>query len=83
MQFASSAATALIVSSYATQALAFGIRRVPAIGGTVSFGRRAMSTPLRMANVLKLSDPQPQLLDQVDVFIFDCDGVIWRVRSGL
>jgi len=33
-----------------------------------------------MANVLKLSEPQSQLLDQVDVFIFDCDGVIWRVR---
>lgn len=33
------------------------------------------------ANVLKLNDPQSELLDQVDVFIFDCDGVIWRVRA--
>ena len=43
---------------------------------------RAFSTKssLQMANVLKLTDPQTQLLDQVDVFIFDCDGVIWRVR---
>jgi hypothetical protein len=32
------------------------------------------------ANVPRLSDPERQLLDQVDVFIFDCDGVIWRVR---
>jgi thymidine kinase len=32
------------------------------------------------ANVIKLSDPEKELLDQVDVFIFDCDGVIWRVR---
>jgi hypothetical protein len=39
------------------------------------------SSALAMANVLKLSDPATQLLDQVDVFIFDCDGVIWRVRS--
>ena len=38
------------------------------------------STPLHMANVPKLSDPQSELLDKVDVFIFDCDGVIWRVR---
>jgi hypothetical protein len=38
------------------------------------------TTTLSMANVLKLSDPQSELLDQVDVFIFDCDGVIWRVR---
>ena len=37
------------------------------------------SKSLSMANVLKLADPQTQLLDQVDVFIFDCDGVIWRV----
>eukprot|EP00536_Pseudo-nitzschia_multiseries_P018882 jgi/Psemu1/248945/estExt_Genewise1.C_33040002 len=34
-----------------------------------------------MANVLKLSEPQSQLLDNVDVFIFDCDGVIWRGDS--
>ena len=32
------------------------------------------------ANVLKLSDPESQLLQNIDVFIFDCDGVIWRVR---
>lgn len=29
--------------------------------------------------VSKLSDPAKEILDQVDVFIFDCDGVIWRV----
>jgi len=34
-----------------------------------------------MANVLRLSDPQSELLDEVDVFIFDCDGVIWRGDS--
>jgi len=33
------------------------------------------------ANVLKLSDPQTELLDKVDIFIFDCDGVIWRGDS--
>jgi hypothetical protein len=33
-------------------------------------------------NVAKLSDPERQLLDKVDVFIFDCDGVIWRVRNN-
>lgn len=32
------------------------------------------------ANVLKLSDPMNEILDKTDVFIFDCDGVIWRVR---
>jgi hypothetical protein len=50
-------------------------------GRTTSFTRAFTSSTasLHMANVLKLSDPQSQLLDEVDVFIFDCDGVIWRV----
>lgn len=43
--------------------------------------KRAMTTSTRLnANVLKLNDPQNQLLDHVDIFIFDCDGVIWKVR---
>mmetsp|Transcript_10783 Transcript_10783/g.22140 ORF Transcript_10783/g.22140 Transcript_10783/m.22140 type:complete len:362 (+) Transcript_10783:31-1116(+) len=33
------------------------------------------------ASVEKLSEPQGQLLSTVDVFIFDCDGVIWRGDS--
>lgn len=39
------------------------------------------STTVLRANVLRLSDPQSELLEKVDVFIFDCDGVIWRVRD--
>jgi hypothetical protein len=46
---------------------------------TTASSRAFTSSSLHMANVLKLSDPQSQLLDEVDVFIFDCDGVIWRV----
>lgn len=43
---------------------------------------RALSTTTAMrANVSKLSEPASQLLDKTDVFIFDCDGVIWRVRT--
>jgi len=34
-----------------------------------------------MAKVDRLTDPDKQLLDKVDVFIFDCDGVIWRGDS--
>ena len=37
------------------------------------------SSLLSMANVDRLTDPANQLLDKIDVFIFDCDGVIWRV----
>jgi hypothetical protein len=42
---------------------------------------RHRAAPLHMASVLKLSDPDA-LLNQVDIFIFDCDGVIWRVRTS-
>jgi len=42
--------------------------------------RTFRSTALQ-ANVGKLTNPQENLLDKVDVFIFDCDGVIWRGDS--
>ena len=61
---------------------AFGGHRALKTTTTTTTTTRAFtsSTPLLMANVPKLSDPQSELLDKVDVFIFDCDGVIWRVR---
>ena len=58
-----------------TSRAAFGVSRTAS-----SLSSPRVKTSVDMANVLKLSDPQSQLLDQVDVFIFDCDGVIWRVR---
>jgi len=39
------------------------------------------TTSLKMANVPRLTEPASQLIDGVDVFIFDCDGVIWRGDS--
>merc|ERR1711920_745763 len=36
---------------------------------------------LKMVNVPRLTEPNSELLDNVDVFIFDCDGVIWRGDS--
>ena len=47
-----------------------------AVAGRSSF---STTTTALNANVLRLSDPQRELLDNVDIFIFDCDGVIWRV----
>ena len=44
--------------------------------------RRAFVATTRLsAQVSKLQDPQSELLDKTDVFIFDCDGVIWRVST--
>ena len=54
----------------------------PAAAAAAAAPRRsyaASATSLQMANVLKLSNPMEEMLNDVDVFIFDCDGVIWRV----
>jgi hypothetical protein len=88
-----SAATALLVSSLVKQTSAFSpvVRRnVPVVASVASHRQQpqrqrqrafvSATGPRYMANVLKLTEPQTQLLDEVDVFIFDCDGVIWRVR---
>ncbi|KAI2502552.1 haloacid dehalogenase-like hydrolase [Fragilaria crotonensis] len=68
----------LWVAHQAHVANAFGVpsRRAFARAATT----KATSTQLH-ANVLKLSDPTRQILDKTDVFIFDCDGVIWRGDS--
>jgi len=46
-----------------------------------AFVPRAALSSLNMAKVDRLTNPEQQLLDKVDVFIFDCDGVIWRGDS--
>ena len=65
-------ATATLFAAIVKNASAFGV-------GKAATRRSFMSTTRLNANVLKLTEPKSQLLDQVDVFIFDCDGVIWRV----
>jgi 4-nitrophenyl phosphatase/phosphoglycolate phosphatase len=52
---------------------------VPAAAAALRRSYAASATSLQMANVLKLSNPMEEMLNDVDVFIFDCDGVIWRV----
>ena len=53
----------------------------PAAAAPRSYATSA--TSLQMANVLKLSNPMEEMLNDVDVFIFDCDGVIWRVSCRI
>ena len=72
----------LWVAHQAHVANAFGVPSRRAFARAVSTQSMTTSTQLR-ANVLKLSDPTTQILDKTDVFIFDCDGVIWRVRIKL
>lgn len=54
---------------------AFGVSR------SFTSSRPNASSSLNMAQVPRLADPLPELIDGVDVFIFDCDGVIWRGDS--
>lgn len=53
----------------------------PIVSRTASVSSRMLSSTSLKASVTKLSQPAKDLLPDVDVFIFDCDGVIWRVRS--
>uniref|UniRef100_A0A7S2E285 Phosphoglycolate phosphatase n=1 Tax=Helicotheca tamesis TaxID=374047 RepID=A0A7S2E285_9STRA len=72
------------VSAFAPSAAGRAFVRTPAVvtSATSSLQRQSFSsTTLKMANVLKLTEPAKDLLDGVDVFIFDCDGVIWRGDS--
>ena len=39
------------------------------------------ATSALSAKVDRLTEPAGQLMNEVDVFIFDCDGVIWRGDS--
>ena len=69
------AVASLLTLAAASNASAF----VPAVTNTRAFIPH--SSTMHMAKVNRLIDPQTQLLDHVDVFIFDCDGVIWRVSA--
>lgn len=70
------------VAAFSTPRIA-SLTRARAPAFVSSNARRSFrsSGNLQMANVMRLSDPQEDLLNDVDVFIFDCDGVIWRVRK--
>ncbi|CAM9387265.1 unnamed protein product [Discosporangium mesarthrocarpum] len=46
-----------------------------------SLAPRCTTRAVRMAHSDRLSDPVGQMLDKTDVFIFDCDGVIWKGDS--
>jgi hypothetical protein len=70
-------------------AMSYSVHRVVASGKNADFnvnrlsGSSFSSTSLRTAKVERLSNPQSQLFEKVDAFIFDCDGVIWKVRLRL
>mmetsp|Transcript_25839 Transcript_25839/g.76368 ORF Transcript_25839/g.76368 Transcript_25839/m.76368 type:complete len:369 (-) Transcript_25839:451-1557(-) len=88
----SSALTSSAASAFVSPSRSIPAAFVPRTVGTVGTvgadaaavdvaAPRATRTELNMADVLKLSDPNEELLNDVDVFIFDCDGVIWRGDS--
>jgi hypothetical protein len=72
-----------ISRSVMAASLALAARNVSAFAprplSSSSLLARSQTTRRLLAHVPKLQDPQSELLDKIDVFIFDCDGVIWRV----
>eukprot|EP00611_Tribonema_gayanum_P027658 TRINITY_DN6908_c0_g1_i1.p1 TRINITY_DN6908_c0_g1~~TRINITY_DN6908_c0_g1_i1.p1 ORF type:complete len:359 (-),score=122.68 TRINITY_DN6908_c0_g1_i1:477-1553(-) len=60
-----------------------GLAKAPsALARNAGTAVRSQSGQVRMmAAAKRLSDPTGELLDKTDVFIFDCDGVIWKGDS--
>ena len=85
MRFSTAVLSSLTVwvAQHAHVASAFGGPSRHAFVSATMQKRGISSTTQLHANVLKLSDPAKEVLDKTDVFIFDCDGVIWRVRTAL
>lgn len=83
MKLSTSALSSIIALASVRGALSFTPNTRGSFGVSKTFHGSKLSTTssLNMAKVSKLTDPMPQLLDGVDVFIFDCDGVIWRGDS--
>ena len=81
-----STARAFSPAARAALAPAATTARIFALVGGVAVGpssRRGISSTTALgANILKLTQPAKDLLPDVDVFIFDCDGVIWRVSGS-
>ena len=86
MQFSKSLVSIVLASAtsaaaFSTRAAARGLARPAFVASSPSKHSFHTSTSLSMAKVERLSSPQENLLDKIDVFIFDCDGVIWRGDS--
>uniref|UniRef100_A0A6V2E814 Phosphoglycolate phosphatase n=1 Tax=Ditylum brightwellii TaxID=49249 RepID=A0A6V2E814_9STRA len=74
------ATTLTSASAFTPAASSRAFIRSPAVVSSFSKFSSTTTTSLK-ANVLKLTEPEKDILDGVDVFIFDCDGVIWRGDS--
>ncbi len=82
-RFAISSLLAVPTASAFTPATRHGVTKHRVSKGFAGIRSATLKSTALQANVLKLSDPESQLLDNIDVFIFDCDGVIWRVSHGI
>ncbi|CAM9644239.1 unnamed protein product [Ectocarpus sp. 4 AP-2014] len=77
--FVASAAPSVARFAGGSSAIFSGARQ--GLRGAVQAKARPVSRTMRMANSQRLGDPIGQMLDKTDVFIFDCDGVIWKGDS--
>jgi len=73
-------ASAASVSAFSSSPLAF-MSSATSTSTPSHIGATVLRSTAIQAKVGRLTNPQTNLLDNVDVFIFDCDGVIWRGDS--
>lgn len=81
MKFARSLVTTVLASASCVSAFSPKAARAVSSPALFTSSSRTFKSTALNAQVPKLSNPQSNLLDNVDVFIFDCDGVIWRGDS--
>jgi hypothetical protein len=82
-RFAISSLLAVPTTSAFTPASRHGMTKHRVSTGFAGIRSVSLKNTALQANVLKLTDPESELLDKIDTFIFDCDGVIWRVSPGI
>ena len=79
MKFVNVAITALTMARSVSAFAPSLVSRSPAFIKPIIRSNAFTCSSLNMAQVGRLTEPANQMLDKTDVFIFDCDGVIWRV----
>jgi len=74
-----------VSSNAKTAAISYYYSTTSALRSSIAGGTAATTTTTNAKRPTRLTTSttvKKEMMDKTDVFIFDCDGVIWRVREG-
>jgi len=75
-----------VSSNAKTAAISYHYSTTSALRSSIAGGTAATTTTANAKRPTRLTTSttvKKEMMDKTDVFIFDCDGVIWRVREGI